>query len=273
MEMRKPLNPIHLSVNRRHWLKSTAVLTASFLLPNSRGHALAWRGDEKTGDVRSENIQYDSANFKIDAYVASPIAEGVHPSLMLLHDEAGLNDHTCEVARRFAAAGFYTMAPDLLSRFGGAKQLKNAEQVSNAINQVVSDATVEDLRAGYADLRETLNPKADKVSAVGLGWGGWRTYLLAANVAGLSRGVVYSSNAPSSGLNDVEAAFLAHYGQFDFRVAGNAMWLEKELGKRFSYYVYPAVDHGFYDDASPQYNAEASKLAWSRTLDFLRGGA
>jgi carboxymethylenebutenolidase len=274
MEMLNPKPPSRLPVNRRQWLKSTAALTAGWLLLKTPGQAWAWPGssDEQTGDVRSENIQYASASFKIDAYVASPAAQGVHPSLVLLHDDQGLNQHTREVVGRFAAAGFYAMAPDLLSRSGGTRG-NSRGQVAEAIAGISTDATVEDLRAGYSYLRTTLNPGADRVSAVGLGWGGWRTYLLAANVAGLSRAVVYSGNAPGDGLKDIEASFLAHYGQFDFRMAGNALWLEKEMGKRFEYSVYPAVDHGFYDHASPQYNPEAAELAWSRTLDFLRSAA
>ena len=269
---RKP--PSRLPVNRRQWLKSSAALTASWLLLKTPGQAWAWPGssDEPADDVRGENIQYASATFKVDAYVASPAGRGVHPSLVLVHDDQGLNEHTREVVRRFAAAGFYAMAPDLLSRSGGTRQ-KSAGQVGEALAAISTDASVEDLRAGCSYLRATLNPGTDRVSAVGLGWGGWRTYLLAANLAGLSRAVVYSGNAPGDGLKDIEAPFLAHYGQFDFRMAGNALWLEKEMGKRFEYFIYPAVDHGFYDDASPHYNAEAAKLAWSRTLDFLRSTA
>jgi dienelactone hydrolase len=40
-------------------------------------------------------------------------------------------------------------------------------------------------------------------------------------------------------------------------------------GKNFTYYLYPSVYHTFYN-AGPQYNAEAAKPAWTRTLDFLK---
>ncbi|WP_449393244.1 dienelactone hydrolase family protein [Eoetvoesiella caeni] len=32
---------------------------------------------------------------------------------------------------------------------------------------------------------------------------------------------------------------------------------------------HPGVNHGFHNDTTPRYDAEAAKLAWSRTLDFL----
>jgi carboxymethylenebutenolidase len=88
----------------------------------------------------------------------------------------------------------------------------------------------------------------------------------------LYRAVVYSGATPTQGFENVRAPVLGNYAQFDFRVTGNAIWTEKtmhEAGKEFTYYVYPSVYHAFYV-AGPQYSADAAKLAWTRTLDFLK---
>ena len=259
------------AMSRRQWLRSTAALTVGYLAFECRGHARAWlqTADGNPANVPGENIQYNSGSSKIAAYVSKPAGADKHPSVLVIHDDRGLDDHTCEVVRRFAAAGFYAMAPDLLSRAGETKQLVTTGNPAEALAHLSPDATAEDLRAGYAYLRETLNPNAG-ASAVGFGWGGWRTYVLASKVSGLSRAVVYSGSAPTSGLHEIDAPVLAHFGQFDFRLAGNSLWLEREMGKRFTYYVYPNVDHSFYDDSSSQFNEAAAKLAWSRTLEFLR---
>jgi carboxymethylenebutenolidase len=69
----------------------------------------------------------------------------------------------------------------------------------------------------------------------------------------------------------VHAPVLAHYAKWDNRLTGNAMWIDEQMkkaGKKFTYYVYEA-DHGFFNDTNPRYNADAAKLAWNRTLDFL----
>jgi carboxymethylenebutenolidase len=66
---------------------------------------------------------------------------------------------------------------------------------------------------------------------------------------------------------------MANYAQFDYRITGNAIETKhqmEEFGKKFTYYVYPDVNHAFFNDTGPAYNAEAAKLAWSRTLAFLR---
>jgi len=264
-------NATSLSMNRRQWLRTTATVTAgSFLLPNRiRAWARIQSASGNSPNVQTENVQYPSGEAKLNAFVAKPASGEPHPSLILIHDDTGLNDHAMQVARNFAEAGFFTFAPDLLSRSGGVASFQSADQIAEALTQLPTDQTAEDLRAGYSYLRSTLNPDAS-ASAVGLGWGGWRTFLLAEKVSGLARAVVYSGSAPSAGLSEIETKFLAHYGQYDFRLAGNALWVEQELGKRFTYFIYPGVDHGFYDDSSPQFNAEAAKLAWSRTLEFLR---
>ena len=161
------------------------------------------------------------------------------------------------------------MAPDLASRLGAPKAPGQAMQ---AINQLSATLTVQDLRAAFAYLQKDPDVDPAKISAVGFGWGGWRSFMLATSVPELYRAVVYSGATPAQGFENVHAPVLGNYAQFDFRVTGNAIWTEKTMhdaGKNFTYYVYPSVYHAFYA-AGPQYNADAAKLAWTRTLDFLK---
>jgi carboxymethylenebutenolidase len=161
------------------------------------------------------------------------------------------------------------MAPDLASRLGASKP---AGQALQAINQLSPNLTVQDLRAAFAYLQKDPDVDPAKISAVGFGWGGWRSFMLATSVPELYRAVVYSGATPTQGFENVHAPVLGNYAQYDFRVTGNAIWTEKTMhdaGKEFTYYVYPSVYHAFYS-AGPQYNADAAKLAWTRTLDFLK---
>jgi len=161
------------------------------------------------------------------------------------------------------------MAPDLASRLGTAKAPGSTTQ---AINQLSPRLTVQDLRAAFSYLQKDANVDPAKISAVGFGWGGWRSFMLATSVPELYRAVVYSGATPTQGFENVHAPVLGNYAQYDFRVTGNAIWTEKTMhdaGKQFTYYVYPSVYRAFYS-AGPQYNADAAKLAWTRTLDFLK---
>jgi carboxymethylenebutenolidase len=225
--------------------------------------------DAQAANVDAATIQFDSGGLNIDAYVARPKGGGKSPAVIVVHDNQGLNDSMREVTRQFAAAGFVAMAPDLASRPGAAKAPGQAMQ---AANQLSPTLTVQDLRAAFAYLQKDPDVDPAKISAVGFGWGGWRSFMLATSVPELYRAVVYSGSTPATGIENAHAPVLANYAQYDFRVTGNALWTEKTMhdaGKNFMYYVYPSVYHAFYS-AGPQYNADAAKLAWTRTLDFLK---
>jgi carboxymethylenebutenolidase len=225
--------------------------------------------DAQAANVDAATVQFDSGGLNIDAYVAKPKGGGKNPAVIVVHDNQGLNDAMRDFARQFAAAGFVAMAPDLVSRLGAPKV---PGQMAQAIGQLSPTLTVQDLRAAFAFLQKDPDVDPAKISAVGFGWGGWRSFMLAMSVPELYRAVVYSGSTPATGIENAHAPVLANYAQFDFRVTGNALWTEKTMhdaGKNFTYYVYPSVYHAFYS-AGPQYNADAAKLAWTRTLDFLK---
>ena len=89
----------------------------------------------------------------------------------------------------------------------------------------------------------------------------------------LYRAVVFYGTTPDYGLENARAPVLAHYAEMDYRITGNAVWTEETMmgfGKKFQYYVYPGTQRAFFNDTGPRYNAAAAKLAWTRTLEFLR---
>ena len=57
------------------------------------------------------------------AYVAEPRTRSLKPTVLVIHENRGLNDHTRDVARRLALAGFRAVALDFLS-----PQRRNAGQ-------------------------------------------------------------------------------------------------------------------------------------------------
>jgi carboxymethylenebutenolidase len=205
--------------------------------------------------MATDTVHYDSGGFQIEAFVAKPSGGGRHPAILVIHDTQGLNDSVREIAKQFAGAGFLAL-----------------DQMAQAVAQLSPNLSVQDARAGLAYLQKDSEVDAAKISVVGFGWGGWRSFMLAVSVPELYRTVVYCGAAPSQSFDAVHAPVLAHYAQFDFRTTGNALLTEKtmtEAGKKFTYFVYPQVNRGFYGPGI-QYNADAAKLAWTRTLDFLK---
>jgi len=262
----------HALSSRRELIKS-AVRLAGGCLAASAWTSFAAAKSNSEASVLGDNIQYASGDFKIDAFLARPGENGKYPGALIVHDDHGLNEQIRGVARRFAAAGFTALAPDLLSRSGGISSRKTPDEAADAIRQLSVDGSLLDLKAGFSFLDKNAATNSGKTSTVGFGWGAWRSVSLATNVDGIYRTVCFYGAMPSDGLSDLESPVLAHYAEFDFRNTGNALWAQKQfkdLSKRFSYFVYPKVDYGFFDETRAEFSAEQARLAWSRTLEFIK---
>ena len=266
-------------IDRRELVKSIIAATggyaAAHLFLESSGLAatLISSQEAQASNVDAETVHYPSGDIDVQAYLARPKGSGKFPGIILIHENRGLNEHIRDVARRFATEGFVAMAPDLLSRVGGTGKMSSPEAAIVAIGQLPPRASVEDLQAGYAYLEKYPDVDATKISSVGFCWGGWRGFMLATTVPTLHRAVVFYGSTPTDGLRNIQAPVMANYAQLDFRITGGAMATEKEmkeLGKKFTYYVYPNANHAFFNDTGTRYDAEAAKLAWTRTLEFLR---
>ena len=255
------------------WILGLACLCVSLLLFGSLPPAAGQTGsaqENSAAGVSTETVQYDSGGVHFSAFVARPNGEGKHAAVIVIHDNQGLTDAIREAVRQFAAAGFVGIAPDLVSRAGGTT---SPQQAQGALAKIPPDQTVEDLRACFAFLQTYPGVDAARISSVGYGWGGWRSFRLASTESDLYRAVVFYGATPTDGLQNIHAPVLANYAQYDFFDTGNSIWTEdtmKEFGKKFIYYVYPKTFRAFANSASPRYDAAAAKLAWSRTLDFLR---
>jgi carboxymethylenebutenolidase len=225
--------------------------------------------EASAASVTSETVHYDSGGFNIDAFVAKPAGGGKHPAVLVIHDSQGLNDSIRDIAKQFATAGFFVLAPDFTSRLGGTR---TPDQMAGAVARLSPNASIQDARAAFVYLQKDADVDTAKISTVGFGWGGWRSFMLAGSVPELYRAVIYCGSPPSGSFEAIHGPVLAHYAQFDFRTTGNALLTEKtmaEAGKKFTYFVYPQVNRGFYAPGV-QYNADAANLAWTRTLEFLQ---
>jgi carboxymethylenebutenolidase len=249
----------------------SAVVGAALLSAPRRALPAARSGtsSEDATTIATETVHFDSTGFNLDAFLAKPAGAGMHPAVLVIHDNQGLNDGIRELAEHLASAGFVALAPDFTSRLGGTR---TPDQMAQAVGQLSPNASVQDARAALTYLQNIPEVNSTRISTVGFGWGGWRALTLAISSPELYRAVIYCAAGPSQNLDGVRAEILAHYAQLDFRTTGNALLIERTMsqaGKKFTYFVYPQVNRGFYAPG-PQYNAGAAETAWNRTLGFLR---
>jgi len=206
------------------------------------------------------------------AYVAEPRTRSLKSTVMVIHENRGLNDHVRDVARRLAIAGYRAVAPDFLSPSGGTPADEDAAR--DAIGKLDLGAAT---AAGVAMLDELArSSRGGKVGAIGFCWGGGYVNNLAVAAGDkLDAGVVYYGPAPGPPeAPKVSAPLMIHLAGLDDRIAATEWpWVTalRAAGKRVTYFNYEGVNHAFNNDTSAErYNKAAADLAWKRTLRFFR---
>ena len=205
------------------------------------------------------------------AYVAEPRRRSPRPSVLVIHENRGLNEHTRDVARRIALGGYRAVAVDFLSPAGGTPA--NEDQARDMIGKLDLGKSVTDAVAILDELGKSS--RGGKVGAVGFCWGGGFVNRLAVAAGDkLDAGVVYYGPAPApSEAAKVSSPLLIHHAGTDERVAQTLFpWVAalRAAGKRVTYQAYDGAYHAFNNDTSAErYNKEAAELAWGRTMRFF----
>src|SRR5262245_16020351 len=118
---------VHGGIDRRTFLDKAAKfavggVTAAMLLEQLSPkflEAQVIRPDD--GRIAAEYLEYDSpnGNGRMRGYLAAPAAGGKSPSILVIHENRGLNPHIEDITRRLAVDGFLAFAPDALFPLGG----------------------------------------------------------------------------------------------------------------------------------------------------------
>jgi len=249
----------------------TAIALLDMLSPQ---YALAQQVAPDDPEIAASYIDYPSPKGyeTVRGYLAKPAGVTVAMSAVLVvHENRGLNPYIEDVARRVAKAGFMALAPDGLTSVGG---YPGNDDKGRELQRTVDRAKLlNDFFAGYEHLAERED-STGKVGAVGFCYGGGVCNALAVAYPELSASVPFYGRQPATkDVPRIKAPLLLHYAELDTRI--NAGWPDyeaalKEQGKTYTAYIYPGVNHGFHNDTTPRYDAEAAALAWDRTITFFK---
>ena len=207
------------------------------------------------------------------AYTAEPANGAREASVIVIHENRGLNDHTRDVARRLALSGFHAVAVDFLSPVGGTPA--DQDKARDMIGKL--DLTASTAHAvAMLDLLAKRSGGNGKVGVIGFCWGGAFVNRLAVAAGNkLDAGVSYYGVAPDpSEAARVTAPLVIQLAGLDERVNKSAFpWVTalRAAGKPVKYFLYDEVNHAFNNDTSAErYNKAASDLAWKRTIAAFR---
>ncbi|TGN67102.1 dienelactone hydrolase family protein [Paracoccus liaowanqingii] len=248
----------------------TAVAILGMMSPN---YALAEQVSFNDPDIRAEWITYPSpeGHGEVRAYLVRPTGTATAPGVVVVHENRGLNPYIQDVARRVAKAGFIALAPDGLTPLGGYPG--NDEEGRALQQQVDGEKLMNDFFAAI----DFLTAHADvtgKVGITGFCYGGGVANAAAVAFPDLGAAVpFYGRQADPADAPRIRAPLLLHYAEEDPRVNEGWPAYQQALdaaGTPYEAHIYEGTGHGFHNDSTPRYDAEAAELAWTRTIDWFR---
>lgn len=272
----------HGKMERREFLRRAAAMTvvggvsglamAQALLPRYAEAQMISFTDSR---IKARYVTYDSpggTSGRMRGYLVQPAGAGPFPAVAVIHENRGLNPHIEDIARRVAVEGFLALAPDGLYPIGGypgndddgktmQRSLNRAKLRTDLLNS-----------ARYVKAHALSN---GKLGAVGFCYGGGVINYLAVQMgADLQAGVPFYGRTPKSeDVPKIKAAMLMHYAGNDQRINAGKDAYEAALKANhvdYAMYTYPGTRHGFNNNSTKRYDAEAAKLAWQRTIAHFK---
>ncbi|MER9405746.1 dienelactone hydrolase family protein [Mesorhizobium caraganae] len=269
----------HLTLDRRRFMEqltrlagsgAAAAAIAPLLAANSAQAAIVADNDPR---VKAQDITYPGSSGEMKGYLVKPASQsGKLGSVIVVHENRGLNPHIRDVARRVALEGFVALAPDFLSPLGGTPT--DEDKARDMFTKLDASQVTADGLATIAYLKAEKGGNG-KVGAVGFCWGGGAVNDLAVNAPDLAAGVAYYGMQPKAeDAAKIKAALLLHYAGLDERIDAGIDAYKKALDAahvEYTVYVYDGVNHAFNNDTSAaRYDKKAADLAWGRTIAFLK---
>ena len=268
----------HGRIDRRTFLARAAVVTAGGL---AMAHALlpqyakAQTISFTDPRIKATYVSYDSPggnSGKMRGYLVQPSGTGPFPSVLVIHENRGLNPYVEDVARRAATAGFLALAPDGLAPLGG---YPGNDDDGRALQAKLDQAKLRTDMLNSARWLKAHGLSNKKLGVTGFCWGGGTTNFLATELgADMQAGVpFYGAAAPAAKVPAIKAALLIQYAENDERI--NAMWPAyeaalKAAGVRYEMHKYPGTQHGFHNNSTPRYVEAQAKIAWDRTVAHFK---
>lgn len=247
---------------------SRAILAAILALPFTASFALA--------DVKTADVMFKSGEEEVKGFLAEPEGNGPFPAVIVIQEWWGLTDWIKDNARRLAAQGYVTLAPDLYR----GKVADNPMTARELMSGLPRDRAVRDLKAAVEMLAH--RPNVDKARLGSIGWcmGGGYSLQLALNEPRIKACVMCYGRVvtEASALKSLNATVLGIFGEEDKGIPlKDVHQFEsalKEAGKHVERIEEFKAGHGFMrpsnpGQANPNYREEEAKRAWHDIEQFF----
>ncbi|HLM01235.1 MAG TPA: dienelactone hydrolase family protein [Pyrinomonadaceae bacterium] len=225
------------------------------------------------------NVQHGKVVFKhggketIDGYLARPKAAGVFPAVIVIAGNVITEEYIPNTCAALAAAGFVGLAPNIFHILPDNARTPEERRLAN-LAHTDADA-LQDIQAGIDYLRTQPFVKNGGVGVVGFCYGGKLAMMLGSRSREIDAVVPFHPGPTSAAeISRVKSPVQIHSGTADRHVpVASVREIEKTLkaqGAPTEVFLYEGADHGFLAYTRPYYKPDAAKLAWTRTVEFLR---
>jgi carboxymethylenebutenolidase len=271
---------VHGGIDRRGFLRGaekfakTGVTAAGLLAALSPDFA---RGqvvpkDDKRLKIETLSFESPQGTGMVKGYLARPASAGTAklPTILVVHENRGLNPHIEDITRRIALDGYMAFAPDALTPLGGYPG--DEDKAREAFAKLDQTKTREDFVAAMGWLKARPDTTG-KIGVTGFCYGGGIAHMLSTRLPDLAASVpFYGNHPPVADAAKVKSPLQIHFAGVDERI--NAAWPAyeaalKAAGVKHEAHIYAGTQHGFNNDTTPRFDVPAAKLAWERTMAFF----
>ncbi len=235
--------------------------------------------------LQGGDIEVQSFDRKIPAYVAMPAAAGRYPAVLVCQEIFGLHEHIKDICRRLAKSGYFAIAPDLYVRQGDPRKLGDiASVMSEIVAKVPDEQVMKDFDACVAYAGNQAKANAAKLAITGFCWGGRIVWLYCAHSKQVKAGVAWygrlvgestalTPRYPIDIAGELNCPVLGLYGGADQGISQDSIERMraalKAAGKNSQIHVYEGAPHAFNADYRPSYRKEAAQDGWRRMLAWF----
>ena len=219
--------------------------------------------------MSGQDVSFDVNGKLANGYLASP-AQSDAPGVLVLHSWWGLNQIFRNLCDQLASEGFVAFAPDL-NEGKVAKTIEEAKEIMSALDgQRKYDVAM----AGVDFLRISSHVSKEPFTLIGFSMGAaWSLVLASERPEDFHKAVLFYG-AGEGDFAKIKAEILGHFSDTDeWEDINYVRSMENEMrnaGVKTNFHIYPQMPHWFFEEDRPEFNPQAARLAWTRTLEFLR---
>jgi carboxymethylenebutenolidase len=206
---------------------------------------------------------------QLDSYFHA--VPGAKAGVVVLQEIFGVNHHIRAVVDRFAAEGFSTIAPALFDRVERGIELgydeKGMEEGRKLAARIPQEQVLKDIEEALLYVQGRVELR--KVAVVGYCYGGSYAWLSAIHLRPNAAVCYYGSMVAQYATEAPHCPVMMHFGAQDQHIPATDHDKIRTAHPEIPLYVYDA-GHGFSCDERASYAPEASALAFSRTIEFLK---